>query len=95
MATPEEVKRDVGAWLREHLGVEVDFEEDFDREEVKLKVSGTRPLQLISLPRFVTDRQQTEDLIAMLEQDQVVELLQSGEHWKGRLTQHGMQWTDD
>jgi hypothetical protein len=95
MATPEEVKRDVGAWLREHLGRDVDSAEDFDAEEVKLKVSGTRPLQLISMPRLITDGQKTADLIAMLEQDHVAESLRSGEHWKGRLTQHGMQWTDD
>jgi hypothetical protein len=95
MATVQELKREVEIWLAQELGKKVDSEEDFDREELKFRISGTRPLQVILIPKLLWDRRPVEDLIAALEQDQVIAALRSGQHWKGRLTQHGVQWIDE
>jgi hypothetical protein len=90
----EEIRRDIGQWLTAHLGTAVEAEEDFDQKAVRFRVGGTRPPRTLLIPRTVSDYQSTDNLIAALESEQVVHVLHSGEHAKGRLTQHGMQWLD-
>lgn len=92
MATVEEVRRDVGAWLSEQLGHPVESEEDFDHEEVTFRVLWTDPPQLIFVPRLLSDGRTTAQIIAALKREKVPERLKSGEHWKGRLTPHGLHW---
>lgn len=92
MATVEEVRLEVGAWLREQLGHTVESEEDLDHEEITFKVLWTEPLRLLFVPRAISDGRTTAELIAALERERVPETLKTGEHWKGRLRPDGMHW---
>lgn len=92
MATVDEVRQEVGRWLSEQLGHPVESEDDFDHEEIRFKVMWTEPLRLIFVPRVFSDGRTTAQIIAALERAKAPEALKSGEHWKGRLTPHGLHW---